>query len=610
MTRCTVIVPVRTAADSIQTLAALAGQPFDELLIVGDEDATLTRAATAAAGTTTVGGASPSAARVTTAAPRWIDPPAPGCGFASACNAGAAAAAHPLIAFLQPGITPRSDWLSALLSLFEREPRVVAAGSKLIAPADTIDHAGIAVDGTGTPRRLYAGLPASHSAVNVTRPMQMASGGSLIVRRDQFLAAGGFDETLMAGDAQMDLCLRLNAAAAAPGTTGHHAVYYCHDSVAGCTPLGPDADGSPAAMMQSNQSFRRRWMGKLRPDDVTYYQADGLLEVTYGPTASPATVIVKPPLLGAAGPAEALLAARAHQVHALLVEQRALRARIVMLEISARDGLAASAASPSRAGPAQPSPLPAPAGEGELEPSAELAHLVGGEFRATGEEFLSYFVELGGLRPADHVLDVGCGVGRMAVPLTGYLDDSARYEGFDVMANAIEWCQQHITPRFPSFRFTHAALRNPAYNLAATGDSRRFVFPYANDSFDFVFLTSVFTHLLPDEVRHYLAEIVRVLKSGGRCFSTYFLLNRESEGLIDAGLSPLFPFPHRRDGYRVLDAALPESAVAYDESLIRSWYLQTGLMLAEPIAYGRWCGRLEGLSLQDITVATKAATKA
>ncbi len=74
---------------------------------------------------------------------------------------------------------------------------------------------------------------------------------------------------------------------------------------------------------------------------------------------------------------------------------------------------------------------------------------MGGEFRATGEEFLTYFIEIGGLRPSDRVLDVGCGVGRMAVPLTRYLSPEGRYEGFDVMANAVEWCQRHITPRFP-----------------------------------------------------------------------------------------------------------------------------------------------------------------
>jgi hypothetical protein len=45
----------------------------------------------------------------------------------------------------------------------------------------------------------------------------------------------------------------------------------------------------------------------------------------------------------------------------------------------------------------------------------------GGDFNQVGEEYLRYFVELGGLHPHARVLSIGCGVGRMVVPLTRYL---------------------------------------------------------------------------------------------------------------------------------------------------------------------------------------------
>ena len=57
----------------------------------------------------------------------------------------------------------------------------------------------------------------------------------------------------------------------------------------------------------------------------------------------------------------------------------------------------------------------------DLVPPRRLSFVGAGDFTAIGLEFLRYFQDLGGLRPTDHVLDVGCGIGRMALPLTGYL---------------------------------------------------------------------------------------------------------------------------------------------------------------------------------------------
>ena len=49
-------------------------------------------------------------------------------------------------------------------------------------------------------------------------------------------------------------------------------------------------------------------------------------------------------------------------------------------------------------------------------------HFVGnGDFKAVGYEFLRYFIQYGDLAPDDDVLDVGCGIGRMALPLANYL---------------------------------------------------------------------------------------------------------------------------------------------------------------------------------------------
>ena len=75
----------------------------------------------------------------------------------------------------------------------------------------------------------------------------------------------------------------------------------------------------------------------------------------------------------------------------------------------------------------------------------------GGPFNEIGEEFFRHFIELGGLKPDERVLDLGCGIGGMAVPFTLYLSDLGSYEGFDVFPNRISWCQENITPSIRTF---------------------------------------------------------------------------------------------------------------------------------------------------------------
>jgi SAM-dependent methyltransferase len=223
-------------------------------------------------------------------------------------------------------------------------------------------------------------------------------------------------------------------------------------------------------------------------------------------------------------------------------------------------------------------------------PPHRLRGLVGeGDFTAVGEEHLRYFIEYGKLRPSQTVLDVGCGVGRMALPLTRYLSDQGEYHGFDPAAEGVAWCTEHITSRFPNFHFQVADLHNEFYNPLGKYNSENFRFPYPDDSFDFIFLTSVFTHLFPDALSNYFSEIVRVLRKGGRSFITYLLLNPGSIELIKEGHSSL-NFIHELKGCWTAFPDNPEAGLAFDETAIRSLY-QAGPMKIEDLRYGKWCGR-------------------
>ena len=225
-------------------------------------------------------------------------------------------------------------------------------------------------------------------------------------------------------------------------------------------------------------------------------------------------------------------------------------------------------------------------------------------YEKIGNEFLKYFIEIGGLKKTDRILDVGSGIGRMAVPVAGYLSKDGSYEGLDIIDYGINWCTKKITPKYPNCRFQRADIFNKTYHSKGKQNAADYTFPFGNNAFDFILLTSVFTHMLPAEIENYLSEISRVLKPGSKCFITYFLLNSESLNLIEKKESR-FEFKYDYEGCRVEDKKVPEVAIAYDENYVRNLYEKNGLKIDEPVHYGSWSGRTDFLSFQDIVVASK-----
>ncbi len=233
-----------------------------------------------------------------------------------------------------------------------------------------------------------------------------------------------------------------------------------------------------------------------------------------------------------------------------------------------------------------------------------------GDFRAIGEQFLEHFRELGGLKRTDRVLDVGCGSGRMAAPLTVFLDPSrGSYEGFDVTESGLSWCRDAYRAH-PNFHFQRARIRSDIYAAPEGCEPTEYRFPYEDGGFDFVFLTSVFTHLLPDAVAHYLHGVYRVLRSGGACLATYYLIDvrsiRASHETPGAIKFQRF-VPHQP--VWVVDPDRPEAVVAYEIDHVLKLYDRSGFGRFE-VSRGRWpvVFRVlmpEARSFQDIVVARK-----
>lgn len=236
---------------------------------------------------------------------------------------------------------------------------------------------------------------------------------------------------------------------------------------------------------------------------------------------------------------------------------------------------------------------------GPVRPPKGLIYTGGGDFTAHGTLALAYFREHAGLLPRHRVLDVGSGIGRIAIPLTEYLDATGSYEGFDVVRTGVDWCTRHITTRHPNFRFRYVSLDNDLYRSDG-GNAATFTFPYADRSFDLVVVNSVFTHLVPEEAVRYLSETYRVLQAGGKCYATFFLYDANTEWSRD------FPFPFDFGDYRLMDAQVRSANVAFRQEVLLAQLARIGFVVRR-LSPGGWKGKgdVPAEGFQDILLLEK-----
>ncbi len=226
-----------------------------------------------------------------------------------------------------------------------------------------------------------------------------------------------------------------------------------------------------------------------------------------------------------------------------------------------------------------------------------------GDFAATGDALLQNLIETCALKPNHHILDVGCGIGRLARPLTKYLNQNGSYEGFDVVQEGINWCVRKYNA-YPNFNFKYIPLKNDLYNLETENTADVFQFPYPNQCFDLVVLTSVFTHMQMEEVNNYLLEIGRVLKSGSHCFATFFIINKETEIYLDQSKKPFFP--HRFQHYFLHNPKVKDANIAYRYEIVHRMASAAGLTI-DQFYPGWWAGNPENscMNYQDVLVLKK-----
>lgn len=119
-----------------------------------------------------------------------------------------------------------------------------------------------------------------------------------------------------------------------------------------------------------------------------------------------------------------------------------------------------------------------------------------------------------------NIVEIGCGCGRMLRPLYESSKFQGKYVGIDVDDEMLEWCRRHYNKE--NFSYIKSPHDTKAYSAGEVVvrnsiDTQGFwSMRIAENTIDFVFSTSLFTHLLEAQLLNYLHESYRILKKG--CF--------------------------------------------------------------------------------------------
>ena len=238
------------------------------------------------------------------------------------------------------------------------------------------------------------------------------------------------------------------------------------------------------------------------------------------------------------------------------------------------------------------------------DPWQSLHNIGPGDFQSSGANLMEELIAYAGLRPCDRVLDIGCGVGRVTLPLAGFLDASGGYVGFDISRRAVEACRKRFAASRPDFAFVWLDARNGDYNAGGAIPETEARFPCDDASIDLAFAASVFSHLRMETIGRYLIEAARVLKPGGRFLFTAYALTPARREAVERHETRLALLAWGETSM-VMDPRSPERAIGHDAEALTAAIEAAGLRLLAPWRAGDWAPDAELGGWQDIWVVEK-----
>lgn len=197
-----------------------------------------------------------------------------------------------------------------------------------------------------------------------------------------------------------------------------------------------------------------------------------------------------------------------------------------------------------------------------------------------------------GIKPNHNFLEIGCGIGRDAIPLTKIVTEDT-YVGVDIIPLSIAWCWANIGCRHHNFKFHLFDIKDQLHNPLGTTRTRDVRLPVLNRSIYRIILWSVFTHMFRYDILHYLDEFKRALRPGGRAFITCFIADEASleatRKFNNTDFNLHFDHEYGPECY-VNDLVAPAGAVAYTEKALKEMVEAAGLAFAAPFIRGNWSG--------------------
>jgi GT2 family glycosyltransferase/phospholipid N-methyltransferase len=144
-------------------------------------------------------------------------------GFAKGNNSAATAADGDLLLFLNNDTIVHKNWLEPMIAMLNAYPNCGIVGSRLIYPDNTIQHIRVAFDHRGNCVHPFKRYPADIPVALSPAECEAVTGACMLMRKDIFMSAGGFDEGYLHGSEDIDLCLKVRKQGLK--------VMYCPDSV-------------------------------------------------------------------------------------------------------------------------------------------------------------------------------------------------------------------------------------------------------------------------------------------------------------------------------------------------------------------------------------------